>query len=311
MTTNDTPALDDELPRRSNLLPAIIIAGAALAGGRLATMGGSSQAAAPPASNTVTTTAVANAADVESPASAPTTSEFFGPTPTEVPRPSWDYSLERGPARWADLGFTDCAQSDQAPMRIETATAQPARLPTDYGWALGDTEGTIVNDGARLSVELQPGSGVRIDGVRHDLVAIEIHTPAEHVIDDDGAAAELTAYFVSADADLASLAVLVQPGDDNPKLDPLIEGIPSTAGFTHPTIGPLELGKLFAVRGPAVSYDGSATTPPCQGAVHTVVLTEPVTASAAQLSAITETVDSTNRPLQPAGDRTLTLIASR
>jgi carbonic anhydrase len=309
--------------RRSNLLPAVIIAAAAVVGGKLAASSNSAApaAAAPSltsATNEPTTSPQSTASETNdtnaatapdsSEASDPVNTEFLGPTPTEVPQPDWDY-LDRGPSTWEKIA-PDCgAPTGQSPIRIDTAAtnAQQSDAPT-FGWALSDTTGRVVNDGTHLYVIADPGSGVRIEGARFDFVGLDVHTPAEHVVDDEGYAAELVGRFVSAEGVELEVSLMVDPGRHNELLDPLVDGAPSDPGFTHPTQGPIELAKLFPVRAGGIFYEGSSTTPPCTAGVGHLVLSTIVEASPEQLRRLTDIIDSTARPLQPQAGVTTIVV---
>jgi carbonic anhydrase len=313
--------------RRNNLLPAVIIAAAAVVGGKLAASSNSAApaAAAPSVPATSPTVPTSGAVTPLSPESTDTalpagpdtvtegesvtpSTEFLGPTPTEVPKPNWDYG-DNGPSTWESTAPECGAKTGQSPIRIDTAgeSAKQSDSPS-FGWALSDTAGRVVNDGAHLYVTADPGSGVRIEGARFDFTGLDIHTPAEHVVDDEGYAAELVGRFVSAEGVELQVSLLVDPGAHNELLDPIVDGAPTEAGFSHPTQGPVELAKLFPVREGAVFYEGSSTTPPCTAGVGHLVLSTVIEASPEQLRRLTDIIDFTARPLQPQAGVTTIVV---
>jgi carbonic anhydrase len=302
--------------RRSNLVPAVIIAAAAVIGGKLAASSNSATPAAAAGSQSVESPSVTvdtapnpNASDVTVSTDVTTTSEFLGPTPTEVPRPLWGYGPDDGPATWGTIAADCDAGSGQSPIRVDMATASTndATIPS-FGWALSDTAGRLVNDGVLLTMVPEPGSGVRVDGTRFDLVQLDIHTPAEHVLDDEGYDAELVARFANAEGVQLHVSTLITAGSHNDLLDPIVDGIGTEPGFTHPTQGPVEFGDLMPVRGGGIFYVGSSTTPPCEPNVGRLVLGTAIEASVTQLQRLTEVLDSTNRPLQPQADAITVVI---
>ena len=54
-------------------------------------------------------------------------------------------------------------------------------------------------------------------------------------------------------------------------------------------------------------YLGSLTTPPCSEGVRWFVFTDPIQASAGQISDMSELIAPNNRPVQPRNDRDLGL----
>ena len=114
----------------------------------------------------------------------------------------------------------------------------------------------------------RPGNGITLDGTRFELLQFHFHHGSEHTL--DGAQLPMEMHLVHR-SDRGALAV----------------------------IGVL-LGECAAWR-----YRGSLTTPPCTEGVSWIVMTEPVTLSAAQIAAFGALYARNYRPVQPLGRRKL------
>lgn len=294
--TDDANGHDDEAPtRRSNLLPAVVIAVAALVGGQMAASGGKDAPA------TAESTQGSSAATTSEPGATVTDPAT---TTTVDPGPAWTYRPDdSGPPHWGELDpqWARCETgTHQSPIEIEGSVAGDL----DVGFVYGSADGTITYDGRLVQVALEPGSGITIDGVFFDLERAELHTPSEHVVASEGFAAELQLYHRAADGSVAAVAVMIAEGDHNPLLDPLFKGVDSQRGYTEPLYGPLELADLLPEDRSIAHYDGSLTTPPCTESVAWYVLTSSVSASGDQIEQAASVVpDGSARPLQPLGER--------
>lgn len=293
----------DDTHRRSNLLPAVVIAVAALVGGQMAASGGkdspaTAEGAAGPGS---TAAAASEAPPITEPA--PTTTIDLGP--------AWSYRADdSGPPHWGALehDWALCESgTEQSPIEIEGAVAGSL----DLGFVYATTDGTITFDARLLQIALEPGSGITIGGVFYDLERAELHTPSEHVVASEGFPAELQLYHRAADGSEVAVAVMIAEGEANPLLDPIFKGAEAQAMVTEPLYGPLELADLLPADRSVARYEGSHTTPPCAEGLTWYVLTTPVTASPAQIEQAAEvTSDGSARPLQPVNDRVLTIEAA-
>jgi len=276
--------------RRSNLLPALVVAAAALVAGHLASGLGDNSA-------------TASASPTTAP-SAPTTS--ITPSPVGPPLPAWTYDGDTtGPPHWGELDpqWSACSQGQhQSPIEIQRTTAGSVGVQFSYA----STAAKVTFDGRDIQLSFAPGSGILLDGVRYDLVSGTFHTPAEHVVDHEGLDGELQLLHRDANGDVAIVAVLVTKGDRNPLLDPFFEALDNQVGHTEPTLGPLSLADVLPSDRSAARYTGSLTTPPCTENVQWIVLTQPVSASAQQLAAATSVVTDSSRPVQARNDRTIT-----
>jgi carbonic anhydrase len=282
------PADNNHRGRRSNLLPAMVVAVAALVGGRLAAGVGDGST-------------TASASPTSAPAAAPPSS-----APAGVSIPKWTYDgASSGPSHWADLDhhWVTCAEgTQQSPIEIERTT--PGSVGVRFSYAATDAK--VVFDGRLIRLTFAPGSGIVLEGVRYDLVSGTFHTPSEHVVGGDGFDGELQLLHRNAAGDLAMVALMVSKGERNPIFDPFFEAIDDQVGHLEPTLGPIELASLLPSDRSAARYSGSLTTPPCTENVEWIVLTHPVSASVQQLESATSVVVNSSRPAQPRSGRSIT-----
>jgi carbonic anhydrase len=277
-----------ERNRRSNVFPALVVAFAALLGGRMAA-GLTADSGTAAATNT---TAAAVAV----------------PTPPRAdPRlPKWTYDgAETGPSHWGalDAAWTTCnSGTSQSPVELEKTTAGAI----DVGFRYAATAMKVSFDGRVIRLTFSPGSGLMLHGVRYDLVSATLHTPSEHTVDGDGFNAEIQLTHRSADGHIAIVAILVQQGERNPLLEPILNAVDDQIDVPEPGYGPLDLAALLPVDRAASHYVGSLTTPPCTEGIDWIVLSHPVSASAQQLDAARAVTEVSSRPVQPRNGRTIT-----
>lgn len=226
----------------------------------------------------------------------------------------WSYEGESGPEHWATLpsGHPDCAGDRQSPIALTEADTQDLAdlvfnyLPSDI---------TITNNGHTVQVTYESGSFIELDGARYNLLQFHFHTPSEHTINGQAAAAELhlvhevDSGFVSDSLPAGSKAVvgvLIQAGDDNPAFQSVWDNLYAANATPQPADGTVDANAMLPAAQTTYRYHGSLTTPPCTENVAWNVMTEPITMSSEQLAAYTALFEGhTNRPLQPLNDRQL------
>ena len=105
------------------------------------------------------------------------------------------------------------------------------------------------------------------------------------------------------------LGVRLVEGAENEPLAETFEEIPLEAGDSIELSGEVDPEALLpgGGEGDVYRYDGSLTTPPCSEGVLWTVFAEPAEASREQLDALAAAYDDDARPVQPLGDRKLTL----
>lgn len=201
------------------------------------------------------------------------------------------------PGAW---GGTCATGTEQSPVDLTGARGEDlADIEFDYGPA----PVTVANTGHTIQADYADGGSIEVDGTAYDLVQFHFHAPSEHTIDGEQAAAELHLLHQDDDGNLAVIGVLVEKGEPNKGVAPVLEDPPYREGTETEPEATIDADDLLPESLLTYRYDGSLTTPPCSEGVQWLVMAEPVTWSAAQLTAFTDLYDGSNRPVQPLGDR--------
>ena len=217
----------------------------------------------------------------------------------------WGYEGDRGPAHWGslDAAFSTCgAGTAQSPIDLAGGTdGDFAAIEFDYGAHLA----TVVNTGHTIQVNVDPGSGITLGGTRYELLQFHFHHGSEHTVGGVRLPMEMHLVHRSDRGALAVVGVLLGAGAANEALAPIWERIPSQRQLGRGSAGRGSGGGAAAGTATAWRYRGSLTTPPCTEGVAWIVMSEPVTLSAAQIAAFGALYARNYRPVQPLGRRTL------
>ncbi|MDB5850311.1 MAG: hypothetical protein JWP29_4063 [Rhodoferax sp.] len=220
--------------------------------------------------------------------------------------PPWAYQGAGGPLSWGQLKpeFATCASGQrQSPIAIDDSTALlgPAEpLLIDYK----PGGGSVVHSGRLLQVDVLGDNSLTVRGVRYRLERIEFHHPAEERINGRGFAMSAHLLHRSADGQLLTVAVLLDPGAASPLIDQVITYLPLDVEdrVDLPATG-LDVGLLLPQDQRYYQFFGSLTTPPCTEDVLWIVFQQPATVSASQLKLFGQLFPNNTRPLQPANGR--------
>jgi carbonic anhydrase len=226
------------------------------------------------------------------------------PSPTAAPV-HWTYEGEEGPQHWGELSpdYEACAVGmEQSPIDIEEVTEQ--ELP-DISFDYSPAQLEILNNGHTVQVNYPPGSGIELEGTRHELLQFHFHTPSEHRVAGRQADAELHLVHRSAAGALAVVGVLLNEGDENPALAPVWDNLPAQPGPAQTFEQQVDAEALLPASRTTFRYPGSLTTPPCSEGVSWLLMTDPITLSSAQLAELTAIIEGNNRPVQPLNERTV------
>ena len=207
---------------------------------------------------------------------------------------SWTHD---SPEEWGGQCATGTRQSP-----VDLTAAEPEDL-ADVQFDYQPSAVTVANTGHTLEAAYGTGSAIGVDGTWFDLVQFHFHAPSEHTIDGEQAAAEIHLVHRDDDGNLAVVGVLVEQGEPNAGVAPVLEDPPYREGTETEPEARIDADDLLPESLLTYRYDGSLTTPPCSEGVQWLVMAEPVTWSAAQLTAFTDLYDGSNRPVQPLGDR--------
>ncbi len=214
----------------------------------------------------------------------------------------WGYAGEQGPAHWGKFSQTCASGKNQSP--IDIVNTIEAKLPS-IQWDYNPQQTEILNNGHTVQVNLVAGSSIKLDGIAFELKQYHFHSPSENRL--TGKSYPLEAHFVHADAkgNLAVVGVFFEHGKSNPALAQLWRKMPTAAGEKHAlTDVKTDLTDLLPEDKSYYRFTGSLTTPPCSEGVRWLVLKQPISASAEQVSAFNAALPShNNRPVQPINGR--------
>lgn len=219
--------------------------------------------------------------------------------------PSWSYSGEAGPDKWAKLTpeYATCAGKNQSPVNLNGFTKADLK-PIKFSYKTDNDE--ILNNGHTIQVNLPAGSSIAVDGKQFDLKQFHFHAPSENLI--DGKSYPLEAHLVHADKDgnLAVVAVMFKEGKANKALAKAWTQLPEKEGEKSNLTASLSATELLPVTRAYYSFSGSLTTPPCSEGVRWLVMKQPMTASQSQIEAFAHAVHhENNRPVQAINARAI------
>ena len=218
----------------------------------------------------------------------------------------WGYEGANGPANWANVqpGFGTCATGErQSPVHIQsTDTLQgPAEaLQFDYL----PSGGSVVNNGQTIQVDLDGSNTLTVRGTAYRLVEFHFHHPAEEKVNGKGFAMVAHLVHQSAQGQLATLAVLIEPGEANALIDKVWTHMPlEVKDRVALPADLLDMKQLLPTDQRYYQYLGSLTTPPCTEGVLWIVMKQPMTVSPEQLRLFAQLFPMNARPTQPLHGR--------
>ena len=221
----------------------------------------------------------------------------------------WGYAGPGGPEHWAELSADNkvCATGGQE-SPIDLRGAIPARLG-DLRVEWRPLPLRVTNTGHSIQVDAPPGSRLSMEGRAYELLQFHLHHPSEHLL--EGRSFPMEIHFVhrgpGGDA-LGVVAVFVEHGAHNEALEAVLANMPAEAGASREAAAAgatVQPHRLLPAEREFLRYEGSLTTPPCSENVDWAVLTRPIQASPAQVSALERLYANNARPLQPLNRRFL------
>lgn len=218
---------------------------------------------------------------------------------------SWGYEAHNGPALWGtlDRAFCACALgAEQSPIDL-TGGRRAALTPVGFDYRRSRIE--VENTGHTIQMNPEPGHGIVLDGVRHELSQFHFHRASEHLV--DGVPYPMELHFVhrNGSGGLAVVGVLICEGGENAALAPAWARLPSDPGEPRAVPGEIDLAALLPPFRTTWRYRGSLTTPPCTEGVAWIVPDQPLPMSPAQIAAFAAIYPNNRRPVQPLGGRDL------
>ena len=218
----------------------------------------------------------------------------------------WDYEGVNGPQAWGQLKpeFNLCAIGKrQSPINIEEGNtlAGPAE-PIQFSYT--PSNGTVVNNGHTIQVDVQGENSITVRGTNYRLVQFHFHTPSEEQV--NGKRFSLVAHLVhkSDTGQLAVVAVLMEVAGTNPLIDKVWTYMPLDAGdrVAMPR-DLLDMNELLPADQRYYQFMGSLTTPPCTEGVLWMVLKQPMKISKVQYRLFSQLYPNNARPVQPLNGR--------
>ena len=141
----------------------------------------------------------------------------------------------------------------------------------------------VENTSHVIEVPAASGGYITVDGHRYDLLQFHFHTPSEHHMAGKAASLELHLVHKDAAGKLSVVGVLASGTTMNPALQPIVAALPVASCTNHESHVKFDPAALLPKTRDYVTYGGSLTTPGCGEDVTWMVLTQPITASAAQV----------------------------
>ena len=192
-------------------------------------------------------------------------------------RGSWDYSVDHGPGKWADLDpqYKLCEDGrQQSPINIDSRNGLTIENE-HYSLHYKRSDLHIVNNGHFIEVEYQDGSYINFESEDYHLVQFHFHAPSEHTIEAKHYPMEMHLVHKNKDGKILVLAAFVEEGDYNRFFGRILKNSPSRKGkqiLSHHKH--INLAKVFESTGHAYYYVGSLTTPPCSEEVQWIISSE-------------------------------------
>ena len=220
----------------------------------------------------------------------------------------WSYAGDTGPLAWSRLSkdFNVCAIGKrQSPINIEEPhTLQGPAEPLQFNYQ--PSNGTVVNNGHTIQVDLTGENDLLVRGSRYKLVQFHFHTPSEEQVNGVGFA--MVAHLVHKNdaGQLAVVAVLLEPGAANSLIHQVWTYMPLDSGdrVSIPA-GLIDMNALLPKDQRYYQFMGSLTTPPCTEGVLWMVMKQPTPISREQIKLFTQIFPNNARPVQAINGRSV------
>lgn len=226
-----------------------------------------------------------------------------------VSHPDWGYIGETGPEHWGCLAeaYKLCGEGvEQSPIDI---TGYAAGTSAGISFAYRTLATACRNTGHTVYLDFAEGSSVSLDGREYRLLGVHFHSPGEHLVDGESFAAELHLVHQDAGGNLAVVGLLFRLGNVSPLVEDLLGLAPATGVEADVGGGP-DAAEYVPSDSGYYAYRGSLTTPPCSEGVRWMVMRSIGTVSQDQVERLQSlTGGPNNRPPQPIGDRSVTVVA--
>ncbi len=220
---------------------------------------------------------------------------------------SWSYSGETAPEKWSTLSsaFSACgAGKAQSPVDIQ-GTIESEHLPLTFFYRTSVLSIRRSNHG--ISLEMEPGGFMKIEGERFQLRSIDLHIPGEHTHLGRAADMEIQLNHIDSKGNPVILAIPVNAGrHNNLMVNRIAHNLPQENGGRRYSrqIG-INAVFLLPTNRSYVLYNGSLTTPPCKEPARWIVFKNPIEIPDLQLRKFTDAIGYNARPVQPLNGRVI------
>ncbi len=216
----------------------------------------------------------------------------------------WGYEGHAGPAHWGSLSedYAACSTgTQQSPVDI-TSSVKADLPPLKFNYS--PISLIIENNGHTIKMSADKAGSLTIGEQVYHLLQFHTHSPSEGAV--NGKRADMIVHLVhkSDQGELAVVAVFLEKGDTaNSLIETLWKVMPKTQGKPQQHDIQIDINQLLPAEKHYYSLTGSLTTPPCSEGVKWVILKQPVSISAGQLTQYQTVYSHNARPLQPLNDR--------
>ena len=218
----------------------------------------------------------------------------------------WGYEGAGAPENWAAMSseFALCETgANQSPVNL--TGAESADLP-DPQFDYSSQATSIDNLGHTLQVGVEPGSTMTVNDRQYELVQFHFHTPSEHRLQGNEYPAEVHFVHRGPDDGLAVVGAFIEEGTQNEVLANIWDQLPSQPEESRDLQSvDMNIAELVPQESQYYLYSGSLTTPPCSEDVNWMVMEQPIEMSSEQIERLRSIIGTSNRPVQPLGNREL------
>jgi carbonic anhydrase len=216
----------------------------------------------------------------------------------------WSYEGETGPANWGKLRpeWAICGEGTrQSPIDLrEGIGVDLTPLQFDYR----ETRFRIIDTGQTLQVDVGPGMGAEIRGVRYELEHLRFHRPSLERVGGQASSMVVNLHHKAADGRVAIVGMMLESdGAEHPLIQTLWNNLPLERGSHYMPEVTIDLAAFVPQSPGHYLYMGSLPTPPCTEGVLWVVMKEPVKMSETQLGIFARLYPRNGRPIQPRNGR--------
>ncbi|MBC1531185.1 carbonic anhydrase family protein [Listeria booriae] len=199
----------------------------------------------------------------------------------------------------------------QSPVKIDTSKTKKDAKITNITYKYQPTSFKLIRKDQMIQATAQPAKGrpdstINVGGKDYTLKTINIHTPAEHQIDNKKMDAELQLVHTSKDNKTVIISVLVKSGAENKAIGDLTSVVANSTNNKEQTLKTTisTLG-LIPTNDKHFTYQGSLTTPATTEGVTWFVYETPITMSTKQLDQLKSKLADNNRPTQSLNERVI------